>query len=188
MTTTICFQGAKGGAGTSTVIAGVAIAAAAQGQHVLIIGDRDIPAIFGAYSDDARDLAPNITAVQEGDGLGMGLAAYDLVLSADRDFPADLNVLVTRGCYLALRRAVKDDYMNRCDGVVLLNEEDRSLGKRDVEDVLGLTVIAEIAVRPGVARAVDAGVLVQRNPIARESARILDALSLDFLDRDGSVR
>lgn len=193
MTTTICIRGAKGGVGTSTVIAGLAVAAAEQGQRVLILGDRDIPAIFGACFDEARDLAPNIVSVNPDGPLspaayGQPLDYFDLVFTSDPDFPSDLSVLVTRGCYLALRRAVKDDYTNRCDGVVLLNEEQRALGRGDVEDVLGLRVLAEIAVRPVTARAVDAGVFMQRNTIARESIRILDALSLDFLNADGSLR
>src|SRR2546426_1176908 len=68
---------------------------------------------------------------------------------------AGLSLLVLRPCYLALRRAIAAPL--RPSGVVLVNEPGRSLGRADVEDLLGVPVRAEIDVDPSVARAVDAG-------------------------------
>jgi hypothetical protein len=77
---------------------------------------------------------------------------------------ADANVVVVRGCYLALRRAVHHPMIEQALGVVLVDEHGRSLGARDVEDVLGLPVLATIEARSVVARAVDAGTLTTRMP------------------------
>jgi MinD superfamily P-loop ATPase len=77
---------------------------------------------------------------------------------------ADVNVLVVRGCYLALRRAVHAVTDVRPTGVVVLEEQHRALRARDVGDVLGAPVIARVPVHPAIARAVDAGVLVAREP------------------------
>jgi hypothetical protein len=77
---------------------------------------------------------------------------------------ADVNVVVVRGCYLALRRAVHHPALELSTGVVLIDEHGRSLGTRDVEDVLGVPVIATIEARGSTARAVDAGVLTTRIP------------------------
>jgi hypothetical protein len=77
---------------------------------------------------------------------------------------ADVNVVVVRGCYLALRRAVHHPAIELATGVVLVDEHGRSLGTRDVEDVLGLPVVATIEARGSTARAVDAGVLITRMP------------------------
>ena len=79
---------------------------------------------------------------------------------------ADAALVVVRGCYLALRRAVHHDAIDLAAGVILIDEHGRSLGARDVEDVLGRPVVAVIEARTATARAVDAGVLATRLPDA----------------------
>ena len=75
---------------------------------------------------------------------------------------AGLSLLVIRPCYIALRRALAAPL--RPSAVVLVEEPGRSLGRRDVEDVLGVPVRAQIAWDPAVARSVDAGLLGTRIP------------------------
>ncbi len=91
---------------------------------------------------------------------------------------ADANVVVVRGCYLALRRAVHHPMIEHAHGVVLVDEHGRSLGARDVEDVLGLPVLAAIEAKAVVARAVDAGTLTTRMPdlLARPMRHALERL------------
>jgi hypothetical protein len=72
------------------------------------------------------------------------------------------SLLVLRPCYLALRRAVAAPV--RPSAVVLVREAGRALTRRDVEEVLGVPVRAEVDVDPAVARAVDAGLLAGRLP------------------------
>lgn len=83
---------------------------------------------------------------------------------------SDRSWLVTRPCFLSLRRAL--GVGRRPDGVVLVAEDGRALGRTDVEDVLGVPVIATVPVDAAVARAVDAGLLAARLPttIARPLA------------------
>ena len=73
---------------------------------------------------------------------------------------AGRNTLVLRPCYLALRRAM--EVSTWVDGVVVVSEPDRALDAHDVERLLGARVLASLDVDPAVARAVDAGLLVQR--------------------------
>ena len=84
---------------------------------------------------------------------------------------ATRSVLVTRACFLALRRALAMPL--RPSEVVLLTEPGRSLTRADVEDCIGAPVVAEVAVDPQVARAVDAGLLATRLPrtLAKELGR-----------------
>lgn len=84
---------------------------------------------------------------------------------------ATRSVLVTRACFLSLRRALSAPL--RPSEVVLLTEPGRSLSRLDVEDCIGAPVVAEVAVDPAVARAVDAGLLAARLPrgLARELGR-----------------
>jgi hypothetical protein len=73
--------------------------------------------------------------------------------------PASEHYLVTRACYLALRRTV--DTPRRPDGVVLVLEPERSLTRADVESVLGVPVVATIPVEAATARLIDAGLLAR---------------------------
>jgi hypothetical protein len=80
----------------------------------------------------------------------------DLVSQADR------SLLVTRACYLALRRAAR--LAVQPHGIVVIVEPGRALRSDDVAAVVGAPVVAELPVDASVARAVDAGLLVARCP------------------------
>ena len=81
---------------------------------------------------------------------------------------ASLSLVVVRPCYLALRRVLSAPV--RASGVVLVDEPERALRRRDVEDVLGLPVWAELPRSAALARAVDAGLLATRVPRTVERA------------------
>jgi hypothetical protein len=74
----------------------------------------------------------------------------------------DRDLLVTRGCYLALRRAVTLD--RRPAGVIVVEEPGRSLRPVDIETAIGSPVVAAVALDISVFRAVDAGLLAARVP------------------------
>jgi len=101
-----------------------------------------------------------------------------LVIDAGLEPPAwlrlasDHDVLVVRGCYLALRRASR--LAHRPTDVVIVNEPGRALGRREVEVVCGGPVVADIGWDPAVARSIDAGLLAGRIPPAlREPLRAI---------------
>lgn len=85
---------------------------------------------------------------------------------------SDTSLLVLRPCYLAVRRAMTETL--RATGLVLVHEPGRSLTGRDIADVLGVPVRAEVEVDPAVARAVDAGLLASRlpRPLERSLRRV----------------
>lgn len=116
-------------------------AAGADRLCTALAGDRHVVADCGSAGDEA----------------GLTVAAS-----------AALSLLVLRPCYLALRRALAAPV--RPSGVVVVSEPGRSLGRRDIEDVLGVPVRAEVAWDPAVARSVDAGLLAARIPRALERA------------------
>jgi hypothetical protein len=88
---------------------------------------------------------------------------------------AHVTVAVIRGCYLALRRAVHSPVLACTAGVVLVEEQGRSLSAHEVSEVLNVPVLARIPARPAIARAVDAGILPTRLPdlLARPTAELL---------------
>jgi len=75
---------------------------------------------------------------------------------------AEHSLLVTRPCYIALRRVQQIGV--RPTGVVLVDEPGRALTSSDVEHALGVPVVAEVLYDPAVARAVDSGLLACRLP------------------------
>ncbi|MBW3580353.1 MAG: hypothetical protein KY431_04885 [Actinobacteria bacterium] len=122
----------------------------------LLCAGSDPPAAPGRADVLAAVLAadPRPVVVDCGSGLhgvGRSLAAS-----------ASASLLVVRPCYLALRRAVRAPV--RPSGIILVRDPGRSLGRSDVEEVLGAPVRAEIDVDPAIARAVDAGLWPARLP------------------------
>ena len=93
---------------------------------------------------------------------------------------SDLSVVVLRPCYLALRRAATDELVRSASGVVVVEEQGRALGTREVADVLGVPVLVSVPVRASIARVVDAGVLVARLPdgLARSARTLLERLGV----------
>jgi len=91
---------------------------------------------------------------------------------------ADASIVVVRGCYLALRRAVGLPLVARARGVVLVEEPGRAIGETEVAEILGRPVLARVPIRPSVARAVDAGVLPVRLPrlLSAPAVAVLDAV------------
>jgi MinD-like ATPase involved in chromosome partitioning or flagellar assembly len=135
------------------VPAAAGLALLARGSGPLATGRGPVLAALLA-ADPRRVIADCGTAPQ-------GPAA-DVVAVGDR------SLLVTRPCFVALRRALAAPL--RPTGVVLVDEPSRSLTRADVEAALGVPVVAVVQVDPAVARAVDAGLLASRLPrtLARE--------------------
>ena len=78
--------------------------------------------------------------------------------------------LVTRACYLSLRRATRSPI--RPTGVLFVSGHGRQLRPKDVERSVGAPIVATIADDPRIARAVDSGLLASRPPlIIRKSLR-----------------
>jgi hypothetical protein len=76
------------------------------------------------------------------------------------------SLLVTRACFMAIRRATAAPV--RPSAVVLVLEDGRALTAADVEAALGVPVCAQVSVTAAVARAVDAGMLLSALPRSLE--------------------
>jgi hypothetical protein len=123
------------------------------GLHLIPAGSPPAHPEHPRWADLAAALTADHRTVVVDAGTGMPPAALR---------EAGRSLLVTRACYLSLRRAASTHH--RPDAVVLVEEPGRALRAGDVETALGAPVIAAPAIDPAVARAVDAGLLAARLP------------------------
>jgi hypothetical protein len=148
--------------------------------------------------DEAMTMAPR-PAAEAGAALAVALRdgpVPTIVDAGTADTPAaravlevsDATIVVLRGCYLTLRRAVRHPAIERSAGLVIIEEPGRAIGAKEIADVLGRPVIARVPARDSIARAVDAGVLAHRLPdlIARPAATALRAVGL-MVDQRGAA-
>jgi hypothetical protein len=146
---------------------------AGRGLTLLAAGTGDISvasAEAGAALGVALQADPRVTVVDVGVlAVGRSPALHALVEVADA------SVIVVRGCYLALRRAVRLELTADASGAVFVDDGSRALGAHDVTNVLGVPVLATVSLRASTARAVDAGVLSTRLPdaLARPAREVL---------------
>jgi hypothetical protein len=193
---------AKGGSGTSTIAATIALTD--PRNSLLVDLDGELPAVLGLpepsgdgisewFSTDAEPALLDLLTVeinrttrliphgherpepspQRWAEFGAWAANHGPVVidAGTRPPPPSIgatNLLVTRACYLSLRRAVATPL--RPDGVILVTEPGRAIKAPDVERALGVPVVAQIATDPAVARAIDAGLLAARAPKALRNA------------------
>jgi hypothetical protein len=167
-TRTITITGARGGQGTSTVAAAVALLAAGHARTVLASADpRSMAALLGVPALPADDRDVEITPTLR---LSDSPAADDEVLVVDAgtsplvagdDYQGEHYAVLRGPCYLALASLVAAPGPPP-DGVILVVEPGRSLTATDVTEVLGVPVVATVEVNPAVARTIDAGLLAAR--------------------------
>jgi MinD-like ATPase involved in chromosome partitioning or flagellar assembly len=141
-----------------------------SGLRILPVGSAGPAGSVGSAGSAVPGRAEVLAAVLAADprpvvaDCGSGPAGPGLAVAA----AASVSLLVLRPCYLSLRRALQAPL--RPSGVILVSEPGRSLGRSDVEDVLGVAVRAVVSMDPAVARAVDAGLLPTRLPRGLERA------------------
>ena len=154
---TVNLFGIKGGVGTTTVAAALAIITARLGIGTIGVSSRwtdedALAAVLGTgtlpnpgtmvlpdvrFGRDPREGDPRVSIVDCGSELR----------NVRMTSPGDVNLIVARGCYIGLRRytrEVGDWNRSQFHGVILLDEPGRALAKREVGDVTGLPVLATI--------------------------------------------
>ena len=174
---TVHFWGAKGGVGTSTIAALHAIALARAGYPTTLTGLPpqldDLAALLAIPAPHEAVLDVNAIAASATAPALRPYAVIDGGVNPAVGTEPSERYLVTRPCYLALRRATETGVAGT-QGVVLVVEPQRSLGQRDVEDVLGLPVVATMEITATTARCIDAGLIATRRG-SRPLLRWVDA-------------
>lgn len=183
------FIGIRGGHGTSTVALAAAVTLATRGPTRIWSRDRRaVCSIAGIAHDglpmpivehlDLTDEPAEADVIDAGtlelhvDDEPAGELAEPRRSAAER-----LRVGVLRGPdYLGLR-TLCEHAEARLDGLVVVTEAGRALDARDVEHVSGRPVLAVVDHSPVVARAIDAGLFVQRVARLREFTQLRSWIS-----------
>lgn len=167
---TTVFYAAKGGQGCTVTACAYAVMLAHAGRRVLLVdplGDV-APALGMAVMDhnSLREAADGLDVLSVEESLrGFDVSRYDEIVvdAGTLTWPDDEGtcraILVTRSCYLALRRAVARPV--EPSRVVAIMEDGRALSVRDIERTIGAPVTA-VPCDPAIARTVDAGLLAGR--------------------------
>lgn len=172
MTTIVTLVGARGGQGTSTVAAALALHAAQDAPTALLTHDPTAMARLlgttGTMPAPEHPFAagPQLTVAGLGgprDVVTIVDAGHAAAAVAARTLPeGGQRYAIVRGpCYLALATLVSLPDLHP-DGVILVAEPGRSLSASDTSAILGVPVIATVPVRPSIARLIDAGLLAGR--------------------------
>lgn len=164
MSRTIQLVGARGGQGTSTVAAAVALTAA-QDQAVTLLSHEPLASaqLLGApppFPGHVSQFTPTL-AVGSRDVDPSGFVVIDdgpLATAPGRVAAAERYAVLRGPCYVALATLVGHADLD-VDGIILLKEEGRSLAAGDVATIVGVPVVSELPVTPAVSRSIDAGVL-----------------------------
>lgn len=178
----ITFVGARGGHGTTTVACALAVMSAAQQPTTLAAADTDTAAAVLGLPRPVRTPVAVVGSLDLDSATGAALNGAATIVDAGSattapPTAAGLRIGVLRGpCYLALATLLAGG--GHLDGVVVVEEADRSLTARDVSDVLDVPVLATVRVSPAVARAIDAGMLVARTHRLPELADLRRLLRL----------
>lgn len=166
MSTTYAFFQAKNGQGCT--VTACAASRLLPGSTLLVDTQGDCSSALGIPEPDYGNvthvnMALSIVRINASD---FDPSAYDfdniVVDAGTEQVSADIRYLVTKGCYLALRRAVGRGVS--CDGIILVSEVGRALGANDVGRAIGAPVICSIPYAPEISRLVDAGLLANRIP------------------------
>jgi cellulose biosynthesis protein BcsQ len=132
-------------------------------QQMVMLGTPVIPGLVVLHRG-----ARFVTGEPRWEALATAISAlpHDVIIDAGTTYVPDAltqavnNVsMVVKPCYLSLRRASR---LPRPSNVFVIKEENRALTVKDVGNVLGVPVAAEIPYEAAISRAVDAGLLTAR--------------------------
>lgn len=184
----VCFYGPKGGQGTSTAAAAFALFASRLGLAVTLRAHDPramarhlaLPPVDG---HDRMIVTPSVELTELSAAIPPSRAVVDdLGRGHHRDSAnpgTATRIMVVRPCCLAIAAAVEAlDRQPPPDALLVVSEPDRVLGPSEVADALAAPLAAVVPLDPAVARAVDAGLLVEsivgRGPVPRSLRPLLD--------------
>jgi cellulose biosynthesis protein BcsQ len=164
----------KGGVGTSTVSVCLAIGLAKTGKKVLLVDmskHGDCFALIGvSRSSGIVELLDGVSVTH----VRTSPLAHDVDKSFDhviydagtdglKDYVVTGNVYrlaIVPNAYTALRNMM--DTLRDYDAMVTVITEDNALNAKDVENVMGLSTLTKMPIKPEISRSIDAGLLTTR--------------------------
>lgn len=183
MPRTITLIGARGGQGTTTIAAALALFAADAQPTTLVSADPTATAALlgvplplagewaqvtptltltpGSPKPGGPEPATAVTVIDAGTSLAGFSSREPADAMAPESGPGERYVVLRGPCYVALATLLASPGPPP-DGIIVVAEPGRSLTARDVTDVADIPVVAIVRATPVIARTIDAGLLVAR--------------------------
>jgi hypothetical protein len=165
--------GARGGQGTTTIAAALALHVSRHRPVGLISeGLFDMATILGIradVADDATDVTEDLTVARRPLPGRLNVVDCGTLQHPTMAGPAKLIVVVRGPCFLALTSVVRAR-LPAVHGLVVVREAHRSITAADAVEATGLPLLAEVPVTERLARTIDAGLLRQRAHVLAELA------------------
>ena len=165
----------KGGVGTSTISACLAIGLAQTGKKVLLVdmskrgdcfaltGVSLTSGIVESFVDGMSMTHIATSPLASGVDKSYDHVIYDAGTNGLQDYAVSGNVYrlaIAPNAYTALRNMTT--IVRGYDAMVSVITEGNALNAKDVEQVMGLTALAQMPIKPEISRAIDAGMLFTR--------------------------
>lgn len=161
--------GAKGGVGTSTTAAMIAVSLTTTGSHVVVVdrtGTGDVSAIV---SDGSLTLCNDMPSELEAEHIDYVIVDHPANVTEPQ--VSGTNVLVTTNCYLAVRRSLHTTFT--VHGLVVVYQPLRTLNINDIHAVLAIPEerLLKIMHDPYVSKLIDAGLVGTNRVVKRREIR-----------------
>lgn len=160
---------AKGGQGTSTLAAAIALGASRR-QPTALISARDGALICNVANRDTEGGwvdHPHLVSPDQADFIVSDEGGYPgIEYTVGQRHHQVLNLLVIQPCYLAVTNVIRRHWSHeRPTGFIFVNVPNRALCSADVAMALGMREVERVRWSDDVARCVDAGLLVGAHSI-----------------------
>jgi AAA domain len=154
--------GAKGGVGTSTTAAMIAVSLATTGAHVVMVdytGTGDVSAIVTNGSLTIRTDMPTRVEAETIDFVVVDHKAKPRNDHYETSRTGHINILVATNCYLAVQRVISTPVV--VHGLVVRRDPQRILTVNDIHAVTAIGPARTLVINddPRIARLVDAGLI-----------------------------
>jgi CobQ/CobB/MinD/ParA nucleotide binding domain len=149
--------GAKGGVGTSTTAAMIAVSLGTTGSHVVVVDRTGTGDVSATVSDGLLTLRTDMPSEREAEHIDYVIV--DHPANATEPHVSGTNLLVTTNCYLAVRRSLHTTFA--IHGLVVMHQPARTLDINDMHAVLAIPAerMLKIIHDPYVSKLIDAGLV-----------------------------
>ncbi len=167
---TVNILGAKGGVGTSTTAAMIAVSLATTGVHVVMVDQPETGDVSAIVTNGSLTIRTDMPTGVEAETIDFVIIDHKANPRNDQHETSEtshINLLVTTNCYLAVQRVISTPVV--VHGLVIRRDPQRILTVNDIHAVTAIGPARTLVIDddPRIARLVDAGGIGVSNRLIR---------------------